>query len=252
MAPITGNDNRYWTLLCLQQLAQQELAKEAASSPTGWESKSNFAEQLKKLMCLTIRDPFIQSDTETWDQDKAIIPGLFHWKAMQAIMGKSPDWTTEYLPQLLRDIVVPQHKITLKEPPTNVPNLGFLLALLYQFFDTNKSCTRDKLLKAVNKKTQARFAYLRMSLGIYHNTSVAERKAQGGMSNWRIIDHKLAELCSNNREYCQAFNAIVLARDQGLFNGKNKWDEIETNDQLQIPSKDNITTAIPFLPANAS
>ncbi|KAH9809946.1 hypothetical protein DFH28DRAFT_834042, partial [Melampsora americana] len=116
---------------------------------------------------------------------------------------------------------------------------------LYHFFNTNKSRTRDKLLKAVNTKTQTRFAYIRMSLGIYHNISVAEHKAQGGMSNWRIINHELAALRSNNCEYCQVYNAIVLARDQG----KNKWDESKTNDQLQIPSEDNITTAIPFLPA---
>ncbi|KAH9809947.1 hypothetical protein DFH28DRAFT_903744 [Melampsora americana] len=98
LGSITGSDNCYWTLLCLQQLARQESAKEAASSSTGWEPKSNFAEQLKKLMCLILRDPLIRSYTETWDEDKAIIPGLFHWKAIQAILGKSLDWKTEYLP----------------------------------------------------------------------------------------------------------------------------------------------------------
>ncbi|KAH9809012.1 hypothetical protein DFH28DRAFT_907149, partial [Melampsora americana] len=130
----------------------------------------------------------------------------------------------------------------------------------HHFFDSDESCTKTKLPKAVNPKTQAWFAYLvsipysftyRMSLGIFHNTSTAGCKKQGGLSNWCLIDHKLAELCSKNCDYCQAYFSLNF-EDQGLFNGNNKWDEVKTNDQFQNPTKDNVIIAIPFLPVNTS
>ncbi|KAH9814479.1 hypothetical protein DFH28DRAFT_971851 [Melampsora americana] len=285
LGSITGDDNRYWTLLCLQQLQRQELAKSAANSCTEWIPKPNFASLLNKIIRLALRDSSIQSYTETLDADKGIISGSFHRKAMEAIMAKSKAWKIEYLPSnfgstlddlsnhekfmiffkaklrharddlrliLLKEIVIPQRKISLQEPPNEVPDLGLLLGHLYNFFDANEARTKTELLKAVDIKTQARFAYLRMALGIFHNTSEAERKKKGGLSNWRLIDLKLAELRSKSRDYRQAFNAIVLARDQGLFNGNNKWDEIKTNDQFQNPSEDDVITTIPFLPAHAS
>ncbi|EGG10613.1 uncharacterized protein MELLADRAFT_103294 [Melampsora larici-populina 98AG31] len=178
LGSITGDDNRYWTLLCLQQLQRQELPKKAANS--------------------------------------------------------------------------------LLEGQTEVPALGALLGhltvvgRLYHFFDPNESRTMTELLKAVDTKTQARFAYLRMALAVFHNTSAEERKAQGGLTNWQMIDHNLSEFRDKSRDYRRAFNAIVLARDQGLFNGKNTWDEIKSNAQFEVPSVTNVVTAIPFLPTNAS
>ncbi|EGG03918.1 uncharacterized protein MELLADRAFT_89727 [Melampsora larici-populina 98AG31] len=285
LGSITGDDNRYWTLLCLQQLQRQELAKEAANSCAEWIPKPNFAEQLKKLMRRTLRDSFIKSYTETLDQNKVIISGSFHRKAMQAIMDNTKAWKAEYLPSdfgttledlsnhdkfmelfrsklrharddfpliLLKEIVVPQRKIDLKEPQTEVPALGALLGHLYHFFDPNESRTMTELLKAVNTKTQARFAYLRMALAVFHNTSAEKRKAQGGLTNWRMIDHNLSEFRDKSRDYRRAFNAIVLARDQGLFNGKNTWDEIKSNAQFEVPSVTDVVTTIPFLPTNAS
>ncbi|KAH9814287.1 hypothetical protein DFH28DRAFT_894698 [Melampsora americana] len=285
LGSITGNDNRYWTLLCLQQLTRQELAKEAASIPTEWIPKPKFAEQLKRLIRRTLRDPSIESYTETLDQNKVVIPGSLHRKTMQAIMDQSKDWKAEYLPSnfgttledlsnhekfmeifraklrharddfrlvLLQDIVIPQRKFDLKEPQTEVPSLGPLLGQLYHFFNPNESRTVNELVKQVKTKTQSRFAYLRIELGIYHATGAEERKGQGGLSNWRVIDHNLAELGNKSRDYRRAFNAIILARDQGLFNGKNKWNEIKSNEQFKVPSEEDIMSAIPFLPANAS
>ncbi|KAH9820313.1 hypothetical protein DFH28DRAFT_1218322 [Melampsora americana] len=285
LGSITGNDNRYWTLLCLQQLTRQEFAKKAASSSTEWTPKPKLVEQLKRLIRCTLCDSSIESYTETLDQNKVIIPGSLHRKTMQAIMGQSKDWKAEYLPAnfgttlddlsnherfmeilraklrharddfrlvLLQDIAIPQRKIDMKEPQNEVPSLGSLLGQLYHFFNPNESRTVNELLKQVNTKTQSRFAYLRIELGMYHETSAEERKEQGGLSNWRLIDHNLAAIGNKSRDYRRAFNAIILARNQGLFNGKNKWDQIKSNEQLKVPSEEDIMTAIPFLPANSS
>ncbi|KAH9814696.1 hypothetical protein DFH28DRAFT_1167411 [Melampsora americana] len=131
---------------------------------------------------------------------------------------------------------------------------------LYNFFDPSESRTKKELQRDVDTKTQARFAYLsssftplnRMAIGIYNETSPAQRKANGGLTHWQTIDHKLAELRNKSHKYRRAFNAIVLARDQGLFNGKNRWDKIKLNDKFQIPSEEDVVTAIPYLPPNSS
>ncbi|EGG01346.1 uncharacterized protein MELLADRAFT_73013 [Melampsora larici-populina 98AG31] len=120
---------------------------------------------------------------------------------------------------------------------------------MYHFFDPNESRTETELKRAVDAKTQARFAYLRMEIAIYHNTSDEKRKENGGLSYWRLIDSKLAQLCDKSRDYLRAFNAIILARDQGLFDGKNKWDEIKSNEKFQIPTKEDVHMAIRTLPA---
>ncbi|KAH9816593.1 hypothetical protein DFH28DRAFT_1159959 [Melampsora americana] len=237
LGSITGNDNRYWTLLCLQQLTRQEFAKKAACSFTEWTPKPKLAEQLKRLIRRTLCDSLIESYTETLDQNKVVIPGSLHWKTMQAIMGQSKDWKAEYLPS---------------DFGTTLDDLSNHESQLYHFFNPNESRTVNELLKQVNTKTQSQFAYLRIELGMYHETSAEERKEQGGLSNWRLIDHNLAAIGNKSRDYRRAFNAIILARDQGLFNGKNKWDQIKPNEQLKVPSEEDIMTAIPFLPANAS
>ncbi|KAH9815822.1 hypothetical protein DFH28DRAFT_1107294, partial [Melampsora americana] len=240
LGSITGDDNRYWTILCLQQQARQQVAKQGASLHNDWTPDTNLPEQLKKIIRRTLGDPSIESYTETLNSNKVIIPGSFHRKAM-----------------LLKEIWFTQSKINSKQPQVEVPALGSLLGQLnflklYNFFDPSESCTEKELQRDVDTKTQARFAYLRMAIGIYNETSPAQRKANGGLTHWRTIDRKLAELRNKSHEYRRAFNAIVLARDQGLFNGKNRWDEIKLNDQFQIPSEEDVVTAIPYLPPNSS
>ncbi|KAH9809157.1 hypothetical protein DFH28DRAFT_1036659 [Melampsora americana] len=285
LGSITGDDNCYWTILCLQQQARQQVAKQGASLHNDWTPDTNLPEQLKKIIRRTLGDPSIESYTETLNSNKVIIPGSFHRKAMQAIMDMSIEWKAEHLPPdfgttlqdlsnhekfmelfkaklrharddfrliLLKEIWFTQSKINSKQPQVEVPALGSLLGQLYNFFDPSESRTEKELQRDVDTKTQARFAYLRMAIGIYNETSPAQRKANGGLTHWRTIDRKLAELRNKSHEYRRAFNAIVLARDQGLFNGKNRWDEIKLNDQFQIPSEEDVVTAIPYLPPNSS
>ncbi|KAH9814695.1 hypothetical protein DFH28DRAFT_928803 [Melampsora americana] len=95
---ITGDDNCYWTILCLQQQAGQQVAKQGASLHNDWTPDTNLPEQLKKIIRRTLGDPSIESYTKTLNSNKVIIPGSFHRKAMQAIMEMSTEWKAEHLP----------------------------------------------------------------------------------------------------------------------------------------------------------
>ncbi|KAH9818002.1 hypothetical protein DFH28DRAFT_1154054 [Melampsora americana] len=283
ISSITGDDNRYYALVCLNKKARQESVRNLTrNSHLDWTPKSTFADELKKMLRLILRDSTIESYTNTLNSSKTIIPGSFHRKAMQAIMKQSDSWKAEFLPPdfgttledlsnhikfmkllkeklrharddfrgvIMTNIWVPKSKID--EPQIEVPDLKALLGLLYRFFDQNESRTPKELKQQLDAKTQARFAYLRLEISIYHDTSLHDRKKNGGLTYWGLIDSKLAELRDKSREHCRAFNAVVLAKDQGLFNGKNKWDKIKSDEKFEVPTEDDILTAIPFLPANA-
>ncbi|EGG04597.1 uncharacterized protein MELLADRAFT_88647 [Melampsora larici-populina 98AG31] len=283
ISSITGDDNRYYALVCLNQKARQESVKNSTRSHLDWTPKATLADELKKMLRLILRDSSIESYTDTLNSSKTIISGSFHRKAMQAIMNQTDSWKAEFLPpdfgttlddlfnhdkfikflkaklrharddfraEIMTNIWVPKSKIN--EPQIEVPDLESLLGLLYRFFDRNESRTPKELKRQVDAKTQARFAYLRIEISIYHDTSLDDRKKNGGLTYWGLIDRKLAELRDKSREHRRAFNAVVLARDQGLFNGKNKWDKIKSDDKLEVPTQEDVLTAIPFLPGNAS
>ncbi|EGG05918.1 uncharacterized protein MELLADRAFT_87626 [Melampsora larici-populina 98AG31] len=166
---------------------------------------------------------------------------------------------------LLTNILVPHAKVN--EPLQPVPKLSELqlLASLNLFAVSHllvmqlhrTSLIMEHVTKEINttldSKAQARFAYLAVK---YHFASQEERKLRPGQSHWAWADHQLATLRGENRNdtraYRRAFDTIILATDQGFFDGKKTIDKIKADEKFRIPTDADISQAIDFMSSNTN
>ncbi|KAH9813509.1 hypothetical protein DFH28DRAFT_1083631 [Melampsora americana] len=245
MCQITSNDNCHWMLLCLQQLAHQESAQKSSRGYAKWIPLSAFSDQIRKILPLTLWDISIESYTKALDSNRIKIPGSFHQKAMHAIMNMSPAWKAENLP--------PDFGDTLDDLSNHMKFIHFFKDKLQHAQDNFLINCLSKLQKQVDTKAQAWFAYLITEIGIYKETSPTNCKVQGGFSHWRLIDQKLAKLCGKaNFTLCTfGLDEIILDEDQDVFNGKNRCDQIKSNESFKVPTMEEVLATIPFLPANS-
>ncbi|KAH9807985.1 hypothetical protein DFH28DRAFT_1137351 [Melampsora americana] len=175
---ITGDDNRFYALVCVMHRTRQELDKHLMHRISDtWKPSSDLGTRIIKIIRKALGCHTIASYTNTMDSNKEPIAASFHRKALvEAIIKKSPSWKSENLPPrygtsvddladhevfmnlfkaklrhvrdefrllLLTNIHIPLAKKN--ETPLPVPNIATLQGMLMQYFDPTDSRTNDEI-----------------------------------------------------------------------------------------------------------
>ncbi|EGG05197.1 uncharacterized protein MELLADRAFT_88276 [Melampsora larici-populina 98AG31] len=285
ISSITGSENQYHASVCLLQKTRQDMDNVVSQlcSAASWKPAADLGTRLTKIIRETLQDHTMESYTYRVDSKKKPIQKSFEKIAMNAIINQSESWKLENLPQdfgstltdlkkheafmkffgakvrhvrddfriaLLTNILVTHANID--EPAQPVPKLSELLLLLTRFFNPQDPRTAKEIEADMDSKAKARFAYLRIEAAIYNYTNQVDRKLRPGQSHWAWVDQQLENLCGQKRSYRRAFDTIVIATDQGFFDGNKSIFDIKEDEKFRVPTEDDVSQAMEFMSSNTN